>query len=116
LDLHLPPTNQRNLDTLVQICNLYLSVPLALEKVEDPSTVLPFLGIMLDTIAMEARLPEEKLHKLREEVAEWVDHTDAKKREILSLVGSLQHATKLLDAAEPLCPGCSQVKGVVFPH
>ena len=51
---------------------------------------------MLDTIAMEARLPEEKLHKLRNEVAEWVDRTDAKKREILSLVGSLQHATKVV--------------------
>jgi len=67
-----------------------------LEKVEGPSTVLPFLGIMLDTMAMEARLPEEKLHKLRNEVAEWVDRTDAKKREILSLVGSLQHATKVV--------------------
>jgi len=80
------------LDTLVKICN-YLSVPLALEG---PSTVLPFLGIMLDTIAIEARLSEEKLHKLCKEVDEWVNHTDAKKQEIFSLVGSLQHATKVV--------------------
>ena len=46
------PTYQRNLDTL---CN-YLGVPLALEKVEGPSTALPFLGIELDTIRMEAWL------------------------------------------------------------
>jgi len=53
-------TCQRNLDTVVQICN-YLGVLLALEKVEGPATALPFLGIVLDTTRMEARLPEEKL-------------------------------------------------------
>jgi len=42
---------------------------------------------------MEPRLPEEKLLKLRMEIAAWIDTT---KREILSLVGSLQHATKVV--------------------
>ena len=58
-------TCQYNLDTIVQICD-YLGVPLALEKVEGPATTLPFLGIVLDTVKMEARLPEEKLKKLRQ--------------------------------------------------
>ena len=89
------PTCQRNLDTLVQICT-YLGVPLALEKVEGPSTALPFLGIVLDTTRMEARLPEEKLSRLKEEVSQWVVRTDARKQEILSLVGSLQHTTKVV--------------------
>jgi len=52
------PTCLNNLDTLIQICD-YLAVPLALEKVEGPATTLPFLGIVLDTVKMEARLPEE---------------------------------------------------------
>jgi len=42
-----PPSSQtcqQNLDTLVHICN-YLGVPLALEKVEGPSTALLFLDI-----------------------------------------------------------------------
>lgn len=88
-------TYQHNLDTIIQICN-YLGVPLGLEEVEDPSTALPFLGIVLDTIKMEARLPEEKLSKLREEVSQWISCTEAKKWEILSLVGSLQHAMKVI--------------------
>jgi len=54
------PISQHNLDILTQICN-YLGVPLASEKVEGPLTTLPFLGILLDTVKMEA---EEKLHKL----------------------------------------------------
>jgi len=40
---------------------------------------------------MEARLPDDKLTRLKEEVSKWIDQTDATKREILSLVGSLQH-------------------------
>jgi len=41
----------------------------ALEKVEGPLTFLPFLGIVLDTTRMEARLPEEKLTRLKEKVS-----------------------------------------------
>ena len=90
-----PPICQNNLDKLVHICN-YLGVPLALEKVEGPPTALPFLGIILDTVTMEARLPQEKLVKLKKEVTEWVGRTDSRKREIFSLVRSLQHATKVV--------------------
>ena len=89
------PTCPHNLEVLTQIYN-YLGVPLAFEKVEGPSTVLSFLGIVLDTTSMEARLPEDKLTRLKNEVSQWINHTDARKREILSLVGSLQHATKLV--------------------
>ena len=69
----------------MHICN-YLGVPLALEKVEGPEPALPFLVIILDSVNMEARLPQEKLVK---EVAEWVGCTNAKKQEIPSFVGSL---------------------------
>jgi len=77
-------TCQRNLDTMVQICN-YLGVPLALQKVEGPATALPFFGIVLDTTQMEARLPEEKLRKSKEEVSQWISHPYTRKQEILSL-------------------------------
>ena len=89
------PVCQHNLDTIIQTCD-YLGIPLALEKVEGPLTTLPFLGIVLDTSRMEARLPEEKLLKLRKEIVDWIGYTNATKREILSLVGSLQHAAKLV--------------------
>ena len=93
-----PPNSnscQRNLDIIKQICDI-LGVPLALEKVEGPATSLSFLGITLDTVAMEAKLPTEKLHRLQLLVTEWLDKSKATKREILSLVGQLQHATKVI--------------------
>ena len=53
-------TCQNNLESIKYICQL-LGVPLALEKVEGPSIQLTILGITLDTIHMEARLPDDKL-------------------------------------------------------
>lgn len=61
-----------------------------------PSTVLDFRGISLDTVLMEARLPVEKLEGTKGVVREWLPKKCATKRDILSLVGILQHATKVV--------------------
>lgn len=47
----------------MSMCDV-LGVPIQGEKTEGPSTTLIFLGIELDTVNMEARLPEEKNVKL----------------------------------------------------
>ena len=51
-------TCQQNLDLLTHLCD-DLGVPLALEKVEGPSTTISFLLIVLDTVRMEIRLPTD---------------------------------------------------------
>ena len=59
-----PPSSdicQQNLSTIQRICT-HLGVPLAMEKVEDPTTSLSFLGI---TLKMEAHLPDDKLMRIR---------------------------------------------------
>ena len=66
-----------------------LGISLATKKVEGPTTCLDFLGIQLDTVSMEARLPEDKLIKTRTTIQEWLNRRSATKREILSLVGPL---------------------------
>ena len=86
---------ERNLETLIQVCQV-LGVPLATEKVAGPATTLEFLGILLDTARMEARLPNEKLARVRQTVTVWLGKKSATKREILSLVGLLQHAAKVV--------------------
>ena len=72
-----------------------LGILLALEKIEGPSQCLTFLGITLDTELMQACLPDDKLIRIRKQVAAWLSHRKATKREILSLVGLLQHAVIL---------------------
>ena len=84
-----------NLDILISLCEM-LGVPLALEKITGPVTALDFLGILLDTLRMEARLPKEKLERVKLAVKEWLSKKNATKREILSLLGLLQHAAKVV--------------------
>ena len=86
---------QRNLCLLIEICHM-LGIPLAIEKVEGPAMVLDFLGIVLDTERMEARLPKDKLERIQLAIQEWLNKRSATKREILSLVGVLQHAAKVV--------------------
>ena len=88
-------TCTHNLSTIKEICST-LGIPLALEKVEGPSHCLTFLGITLDTKRMEACLPKDKLQRIRKLLATWLSKKSATKREILSLVGLLQHATKVV--------------------
>ena len=86
---------QKNLSMFQQVCD-ELGIPLATEKIEGPSTSLTFLGILLDTSCMEARLPDDKLQRIQKEISSWLGRKKATKKEILSLVGLLQHATKVV--------------------
>ena len=85
-----PSCNQchQNLDIFKQTCQK-LGVPLAIKKVEGPSTSLTFLGITLDTAKMEIRLPDEKLAWIHQSIDQWLPKKKANKCEILSLVGLL---------------------------
>ena len=86
---------QQNLNTFVGLCN-ELGVPLAPNKVEGPSTTLAFLGIILDTQCMENGLPQEKLTQIQVKLKTWLKKKNTSKRDILSLVGLLQHAKKVV--------------------
>ena len=55
---------------------------------------LTYLGIVVDTIHMEARLPDDKITWIKQMITLWLTKKNATKREILSLIGLLQHATK----------------------
>ena len=82
-------TCQDNLKLFTDVCK-ELGVSLALEKVEGPTTCLT-----LDTHRMEMRLPDGKLMRIQGEIERWLQKKAAK-RQILSLVGLLQHATKVV--------------------
>lgn len=73
-----------------------LGLPLAMEKVVGPIESLEFLGIELDTSAWTIRLPARKLQNLQEELERWARKSACKKRELLSLIGRLAHACKVI--------------------
>ena len=86
---------QDNLSLLRDTCN-DLGVLLKLEKVEGPATSLVFLGIELDTIKGTLSLPAAKLLQYNAELVAWSARKAAKQRELLSIIGKLSHACKVV--------------------
>ncbi len=84
-----------NCRLMTHICE-QLGVPLAPDKCKGPTTCMTFLGIELDTVALEARLPPGKLERIRELVSEWLSGKACTREELDSLVGQLQHAATVV--------------------
>ena len=83
--------------TSMQLCQS-LGVPIAPHKTEGPSTTLSFLGILIDTEDMVLRLPSDKLARLRAAISEWKGRRSCHKQQLLSLIGQLQHACRVVRA------------------
>ena len=91
------PCCQQDLDTLLQAA-ASLGIPIAKQKTEGPTTELVFLGITIDTVRGELRLPEDKLRRLEESLTEWGDRRVCSRKELESLIGHLNHAGKVVRA------------------
>ena len=73
-----------------------LGLPLHQDKCIGPTTCLTFLGIELDTITQTARLPHDKLDATLTMLQRWESKKTCSRRELESLVGSLQHACQVV--------------------
>ena len=88
---------QHHLSTLTSLCGA-LGIPLAEDKLAGPTTELEYLGILLDSAALEARLPGDKLQDIRTALDQWSSQTVCRKRDLLSLIGTLSFAAKVVPA------------------
>ena len=92
-------TCQRDLTTTLKTCE-DLGFPVAPEKTKGPTSRLTFLGIEIDSAAHQIRLPQEKLVALQATVSQWMiragTRSSCKKRDLLSLIGLLHHATAVV--------------------
>ncbi len=84
-----------NLASLVGTCGI-LNIPLAIGKSEGPTTCITFLGIEVDTEKLELRLPSEKLVRLQLLLKRWINYKFCKKKDLESLVGHLQDASRVV--------------------
>ena len=73
-----------------------LGIPVAMEKLEVPTTVLTFLGIEINMKEMMLCLPTAKLIELQDLVTSWLGKKSCLKHELQSLVGKLRHACKVV--------------------
>ena len=97
-----PPDKEPTALVLLKQIFQYLGVPLASDKAFGPiSQVLEFLGIILDTQLMEARLSPEKIQKLQQVISSLQSHRKCTKRQLLSLIGSLSFAIRVVVPGRP---------------
>ena len=74
----------------------FLGVPLSSEKIVGPATSLTYLGIKIDSVLFTVSLPQEKLDKLKLSVHAWHRKSSCTKKELLSLIGFLSFACKVV--------------------
>ncbi len=74
----------------------WFGMPISPTKTEGPATKLVLLGIEIDSVSMTISLPPEKLSRLRAMIRDWESKRSCTKRELLSLIGYLQHACRVI--------------------
>jgi hypothetical protein len=65
-------------------------------KVEGPTTTINFLGIELDSVAMEACLSPRKLEDLHNTLLQWSNRSHCTLRELEQLTGYLQFCSQVI--------------------
>ncbi|XP_016535343.1 proline-rich protein 36-like [Poecilia formosa] len=90
-----PSHSSRSLSELKALFNR-VGVPLSEEKTVGPSKRLEFLGITLDSKEMVASLPADKLSRIREISQAHLSSTTLSKRQLLSLLGHLNFAMRII--------------------
>ena len=75
-----------------------LDIPVSdgIDKVVGPATQLKKLGILIESDARTLSLPADKLSALRTILGDWGRRAQCRKRELLSLIGSLSFAAKVV--------------------
>lgn len=79
-------------------------VPIADEKTEGPCTILVFLGLVLDSILMQVRIPLEKIKQVVAQIHAVLDHkSSVALKELQSLIGSLNFMCRAIVPGRPFC-------------
>lgn len=73
-----------------------LNIPVSPSKTMGPCDSLEFLGITLDTVKMEARLPANKLQRISRTIESFCERRSVTKRELLSLLGHINFASRVI--------------------
>ena len=74
----------------------HVGAPLAQHKTEGPTTVLTLLGIRIDTTLFQLSLPEEKIARLQDLLAQWIRRKCCSKKDLESFIGHLSHAATVI--------------------
>lgn len=73
-----------------------LGFAVSYKKCTTPATTTLYLGIIFDSIAMELRIPEEKMERLYQELQFFEGRNRCTKRQLQKFCGIIAHVTKII--------------------
>lgn len=86
---------QLKLDNFLAIAE-YAGIPIKASKTITPSPCVPIHGILVDTVHMQARLPDDKLSRLSDLVESFARKRTACLKLFQSLLGHLSFACRVI--------------------
>jgi len=111
----------RDTEIMLMFCQS-LGWQVNMDKREGPATQITFLGAIVDSILMEARISPERVKTISEALAGWAERDACTKRELQSLIGVLSFASKVVRAGRAflqrmlnLCRGQDQSPAKLIP-
>ena len=100
---HTPPLNslcQASLSSMI-LTFKNLNITISAAKTEGPSQIIQFMGIILDSGKMEARLPEDKVERIRSALSTFQSQRSTALQELQSLIGTLNYACRVIPPGRP---------------
>ena len=84
-------TFERAIQSFTDLGKLLLDLRLkeSASKAPPPSTAMPYLGILFNTLTMQMSIPLDKVAEVLEEVSLWVRKATATKKTLQQLLGKL---------------------------
>ena len=86
---------KRNLEIMISMCDM-IGFTVNYDKVFGPSTVLEFLGIVLDSVNMETRVSPDRVSDILSELRSFYELRVCTKRKLLSLIGKLVFVSRVV--------------------
>ena len=119
-----PPASTMPFDSLCQaslssmiLTFRNLNIPISVPKTEGPCTVIQFMGIILDSKKMEARLPGDKVERIKTALQDFQSKRSTTLQELQSLIGTLNFACKVIPPGRPFLQRIiGLTRGVKKPH
>lgn len=88
------------LETFISVC-AELGVPVAEDKTVQPTTKLIFLGIELDTVQQQSRIPQDKISKCLQVIDDFLSRKKVQLKEAQSLIGLLNFICRVIPMGRP---------------
>ena len=96
-------TERRALQSSLALSNLLVELGLkeSHDKYHPPSTNMPYLGVLFDSVKQRMSVPPEKLSEVREELEKWRRKSTATKKTLQQLLGKLFWVSRCVRFSRP---------------